>query len=99
MSHERVKELDVNATKVHILALSSNKNYFPISDDAGCNWLGHSGATSTMDACLLFRSSMPELMQKSGKTNAAIWNHFRHLRDEHGLNVATIKGVYFFKLK
>jgi biotin operon repressor len=94
MSNERETDKDVLATKKHLLASQNDKRHSPVDDELGLNWLGHSDSAKILDLLLLTGSSMPILMQKSGKTNAAIWNHIKHLSKEHGLTVVMNNGKY-----
>ena len=98
MSNDREIDKDVLATKQHLLAALNDKRHSPVDDELGLNWLGHRDFAKILDLLLITGSSMPMLMQKSGKTNAAIWNHIKHLSKEHGLAVVMKNGKYHIQI-
>ena len=54
------------------------------------NWLGHTGGAEEVDFLLLCGTTL-ERMEKS---RGAVREHLNHLRDEHGLTVTEVTGVF-----
>jgi hypothetical protein len=64
------------------------------TDNPKKNWLGHrhgSGA-ARIDDLLLSGTTRPQMERCRG----AVDQHLRHLREEHGLNVDGVAGIYRF---
>ena len=58
--------------------------------DVTPNWLGHTRGSNILDKALLLGATMAELKAIRG----AIHEHFKHLREEHGLEVVCNGDVY-----
>lgn len=58
--------------------------------DTTPNWLGHTRGSNRLDKALLLGATMAELKEIRG----AIQEHFRHLLEEHGLEVVRNGDVY-----
>ena len=58
------------------------------------NWLGHSAGSARLDKLLVLGATFTELENIRG----AIKEHFRHLRDEHGLKITQFGSKYRISL-
>ena len=67
-----------------------NEGNLETLDGEESSWLDHSDAGGQLDRLLAFGVTVPELET----TRGAIYQHFRHLKLEHGLIVVERNGVY-----
>ena len=87
MTKNRHIDSDKRATaRVMQLAASGQKSELDVTP----NWLGHTRGSARLDKALVNGSTMMELKAIRG----AIYEHFDHLRIEHGLDIHKDGDVY-----
>ena len=74
-------------------------DYIPAIDSKGKNWLGHSGQSGLIDAALLSDNTVKMISELSGRAPGGVHDHFKHLRDEHGVDVSEFDGLYIFDMR
>lgn len=87
MTKKRHIDSDKRATaSVMQLAASGHKGELDVTP----NWLGHTRGSARLDKALITGATMMELKAIRG----AIYEHFDHLRIEHGLEIHKNGDVY-----
>lgn len=87
MSINRNSRIDREET-IKLILTPNRREY-----TGGENWLGHgkrSGGAANVDYMLLDGATMTELLNQRG----AIYDHFSHLKNEHGLSIKNTGEIY-----